>query len=57
MVTESVTSDEKRKCLSKTESYLLSYLTENRKNIVALSDIVNILYLVILAHQKNKKLE
>jgi len=43
MVTESVTSDEKRKCLSKAESYLLSHLTENRKNIFALSDVVKVL--------------
>ena len=43
MVTESVTSDEKRKGLSKMESYLLSYLTENRKNIFALSDVVTVL--------------
>lgn len=43
MVTESVTSDEKRKGLSKMESYLLSYLAENRKNIFTLSDVVAVL--------------
>lgn len=43
MVSESVTLDEKRKGLSKRESYLLSYLAEKRKNIFALSDVIDIL--------------
>ena len=43
MVTESVTLDEKRKGLSKKESYLLSYLAESRKSIFALSDVVKVL--------------
>lgn len=43
MVIESVTLDEKRKGLSKKESYLLSYLAENRKNIFALGDVVEVL--------------
>lgn len=43
MVSESVTLDEKRKGLSKRESYLLSYLAEKRKNIFSLSDIMNVL--------------
>ena len=38
MVTESVTLDERRKGLSKKESYLLSYLAENRKNIFSVLD-------------------
>ena len=43
MVTECVTLDDKRKGLSKKESYLLSYLAENRKNIFALKDVVEVL--------------
>ena len=43
MVTEYVALDEKRKGLSKNESYLLSYLAENRKNIFALNDVVEVL--------------
>jgi len=43
MVTEYVTLDDKRKGLSKKESYLLSYLAENRKNIFALKDVVEVL--------------
>ena len=43
MVTECVALDEKRKGLSKKESYLLSYLAENRKNIFALNDVVEVL--------------
>ena len=43
MVTEYVALDEKRKGLSKKESYLLSYLAENRKNIFALNDVVEVL--------------
>lgn len=43
MVTESVTLDERRKGLSKKESYLLSYLAENRKNIFTLRDVTETL--------------
>jgi predicted transcriptional regulator of viral defense system len=43
MVTEYVALDEKRKGLSKKESYLLSYLAENRKNIFALNDVIEVL--------------
>ena len=43
MVTEYVTFGEKRKGLSKKESYLLSYLAENRKNIFALKDVIEVL--------------
>lgn len=43
MVTKYVTSDEKRKGLSKKESYLLSYLAEDRKNIFTLKDVVEVL--------------
>ena len=43
MVTKYVTLDEKRKGLSKKESYLLSYLVENRKSIFALEDVVEVL--------------
>lgn len=43
MVTECVALNEKRKGLSKKESYLLSYLAENRKNIFALKDVVEVL--------------
>jgi predicted transcriptional regulator of viral defense system len=43
MVTEYVALDEIRKGLSKKESYLLSYLAENRKNIFALNDVVEVL--------------
>ena len=42
MVTESVTYGE-RKGLSKKESYLLSYLAENRKNIFGLKDVEKVL--------------
>lgn len=43
MVTESVTLDERRKGLSKKESYLLSYLAEKRKNIFTLRDVTETL--------------
>jgi predicted transcriptional regulator of viral defense system len=43
MVTESVTLDEKRKGLSKKESYLLSYMAENRKNVFTLRDVIETL--------------
>lgn len=43
MVTKYVTLDEKRKGLSKKESYLLSYLAENRKSIFVLEDVVEVL--------------
>ena len=43
MVTESVTLDEKRKGLSKKESYLLSYLAESRKNVFTLRDVIEAL--------------
>lgn len=43
MVSEYVTLENKRKGLSKKESYLLSYLAENRKNIFALKDVVEVL--------------
>ncbi|MEA2053572.1 MAG: type IV toxin-antitoxin system AbiEi family antitoxin [Candidatus Thermoplasmatota archaeon] len=43
MVTKYVTLDEKRKGLSKKESYLLSYLAENRKSIFVLGDVVEVL--------------
>ena len=43
MVTESVTLDEKRKGLSKKESYLLSYMAENRKNVFTLGDVIETL--------------
>jgi predicted transcriptional regulator of viral defense system len=43
MVTDSVTLDEKRKGLSKRESYLLSYLSERGKEIFNLEDVTGIL--------------
>jgi len=43
MVTKYVALDEKRKGLSKKESYLLSYLAENRKSIFVLRDVVEVL--------------
>lgn len=43
MVTDSVTFGKKRKGLSKRESYLLSYLSENGKTIFGLRDVTDIL--------------
>ncbi len=43
MVSKSVTLDEKRKGLSKRESYLLSFLAEKRKNIFSLRDAMDVL--------------
>ena len=43
MVTKSVTLSEKRKGLSKRESYLLSYLSEKNKDIFKLKDVMKIL--------------
>lgn len=43
MVSKYVTLEEKRKGLSKKESYLLSYLSEKRKNIFSLGDIIAVL--------------
>ena len=43
MVTELVTLNEKRKGLSKKESYLLSHLAENRKNVFTLRDVIETL--------------
>ena len=43
MVTDYVTFGEKRKGLSKRESYLLSYLSENGKTIFSLRDVIDVL--------------
>ncbi len=43
MVTETVTFNEKRKGLSEKESYLLSCLAENRKNVFELKDVMDVL--------------